>query len=224
MNKENPLSAITQILSIIASIFIIINVIRKEYPTWLLYIAVGLIIIISIISIYPKIKSYILSKLEIRRKNRLIQKKFPEFEDLVERFSKYMENSQCENIPSIFEELKNSDPEFKKIIISPIHNLTTLFYDFKGFLKSLKKKRENFVLLVKIFYRILIIYNNECVCSPIQRIKDMRKEIPVPYIERYKQYRNEYLLFLAELKKFGEKIKEEFKEPIATHFEFPKEL
>lgn len=224
MNNESTFYKVNLIFSLLASISVIISPFIKGYPIWLLFIGIGLFIIFSFVLFSPRIKIYLFSLQENKRKNKLTQKYFPEFEDLVERFSKYMGNSQCENIPYIFEELKNSDPEFRNIIISPIHNLTTLFYDFKGFLKSLKKKRENFVLLVKIFYRILIIYNNECVCSPIQRIKDMGKEIPVPYIERYKQYRYEYIQFSGELKKFGEKIREEFKEHIATHFEFPKEL
>lgn len=224
MNKESSLSTITQILSILASIFIIINVIRKEYPTWLLYIAVGLIIIISFVSIYPRIKSYIFSKLENRRKNRLTQKYFPEFVDLVERFSKYMDMSRYDNIPYLFKEIKNTGAEFKNLLPLEVSNLTSLFYDFKDLVRNSDKSKENLVSLVKTFYRILIIYNNDYVCSPASQIKESKVVIYESYMQRYKEYKHGYLLFLEELKRFGEEIQKTLKDHVSTHFQFPVDL
>lgn len=225
MNNESTLHKIYLIFSILASISVVTSTFIKGYPIWLLYIGIGLVIIFSFFLFSSIVKNYVFSVLENKRKSELIRKYFPEFEDFVERFSKYMDTSRADNIPNLFRELKNSYVEFKNISPLSIYNLTALFYDFKNLIKNSKKTRENFVLLVRLFYRILIIYNNEHVCLPVEQTRDMKKEVYISYLDRYKKYKHEYTVFMEELKRFGEKVKKEFKEDsINTNFEFPKDL
>ena len=182
-------------------------------------------IIFSFVLFSSRVKIYLFSLHEDKRKNKLTQKYFPEFVDLVESFSKYMDTGRADNIPHLFHELKSSYVEFKNILPLSIYDLTALFFDFKNLLKNSKKTRENFILLLRLFYKILIIYNNEHVCLPVEQTRDMKKEVYISYLDRYKKYKHEYTVFMEELKRFGEKVKKEFKEDsINTNFDFPKDL
>lgn len=223
MGKEKYISLV---LAAIACISAIIGAFIKNTNIELAYIGIALVIIILLIPIYPNTKSYVISKLEIRKKNRLVRKYFPELKELIERLGNYMYLGNRHILLTLIN-IKNQEQEFKDISFLSIDNLSNTFYWFKELVESAGRRRENFISLVNLFYLILSIYNGDYVCFLINQMKAIKGEITQndKLIEQYKEDKHKYISFIEDCEKFGEKIEKEFSEVnLKRHFSFPKDL
>lgn len=120
---------------------------------------------------------------------------------------------------------------FKSEISICINNLpshiTHIWECFKERVDSSNKTYNDFRLLVKEFNWLLRIYNELCICMPVERIrKEIGKEnVPEETKEKYRQWKEEYNRFLGKYKDFGKEMNVEFKEKLfITEFKRPEEL
>lgn len=218
--EREYLETISKIFTILASISVIISVFVKEAPSWLLYVGIVLIIIFSLIPIYPKIKS----RIDHVKKNRLAKKYFYEFRDLVDRFSNYV-NPNRTNIPYLLKSIINAQSkDYEQISLPSTNNILAIFNPFRELVKNFNGKKDDLILLIKMFYGIVDMYNKDYVCYPVTQIKNKKKEIKEDDRDKYKEQKHTYTLFLEDCKKFGEKINKIFGEDTGRYFEFPKDL
>ena len=178
------------------------------------------LLIILVWIIYVLITSLfinILRKLQAARKNKILAKKyFDDFAQFVDRLEDLLRDRHVDNMPYVFNSLRNMPPEFN-YPISLIYDLANLLAIFQEAMK--KVHRRNFRLLIKWFDLILQVYNSQLVLQPLQQIRNLyRERLNEHEREAYEKSRENYVRFLQDYTNFAKAINKDWGKEIARDY------
>ena len=225
------LGAIAALIGALAAITISIIATRSFFPP-IIFCTIVILLVVTIISIiaygflaYP-ISNFIKGKRKIRKHNALARKYFDKFKDFTDRFGEFVETSRTDGIPHALSELRNRFQEFRNMSFLSTHNIHNLFYHFKERLKRFNGTKDDFLLLAEEFDTIFDMYNELCICKPVEEVRRIGQEkVDSSIKEDYRKYKGIYDRFLLDYTEFGKKLNKKFGEHIfRACFETPKEL
>ncbi len=207
--------------------------IRGELPSVIFYALLFIFIIsmsfLPICTILrPWFSSYRMKRKLKKRDSLIIIENVPKFKDFVDRFTKLIKNKGYDDISYLVNDIKHRSgiKEFQDVPFPEPIDIIKLVDSLKRIFESLKWDKTGFANASELFFEIVEIYNEYCVCKPIIKFKETDKKIDVETKKRYNRARQSYIQFLDEYSSFVRKVNKKFEGKILSkrYYDIPEEL
>lgn len=174
----------TRFEAILLAVLLAIISIRSDIPSVIFYSLLFILVIpISFLPIFmvlrPSVSNFIKFRRLKKKESLIIRENVPKFKEFIDRYIELIQKKGYDNISYLLEEIKHRSgiKEFQEIPFPNATDFIELTNDFRKTLGTLNLDRNSFKNASEVFVRIIEMYNEYCVCKPIDKIKKIDKKV-----------------------------------------------
>ena len=193
-------------------------------PAVIKTVLIILLSVITLVSVYVVCMPFFIKCIKTVKHYSLAKRYFSEFEKLVDRFGKLIEENHCDSMVYVLKDLQN------KAMLNGILPFPSDFIQtFNTFVDSTKKipiRKPNFLIMLAWFECVISLTNKYLICNPAKEFKKIDKGIiPNNCKEKYEECKLTYDRLLDDYENFARDLNKRFGERIArVYFEKPVKL